>query len=100
MGDTTTAELVGDAVDNVDETEKSGEEEKEKTEADKKSAKEKKKTAEKKGLKRAGEEPGGGRPEEMQEMHSAPRNSGAIGMSTASRENQVWSGAWGNCSAK
>ena len=100
MGDSTTAELVGEAVDNVDEKEKSGDENGKKAEAEKKVAKEKTKLAEKKGLKRAGEEPGGGRPQEMQEMHSAPRDSGAIGMSTASRENQIWCGARGNCGAE
>ena len=88
MGDTplpsepATAEIVGDAVDDVDEREKSGEEEEgaegskvekeKKAEAetktsegsstDKKPVKEKTKTAEKRGLKRSGEEPGGGDP--------------------------------------
>ena len=62
MGDATTAELVGEAVDNVDEKEKSGDENGKKAEAEKKVAKEKTKLAEKKGLKRAGEEPGGGDP--------------------------------------
>ena len=93
MGDTplpsepATAVIVGDAVDDVDEREKSGEEEEgaegskvegaegskveteKKAEADntsegastdKKPVKEKTKTAEKRGLKRSGEEPGGG----------------------------------------
>ena len=68
--ETTTGEIVGEAVDDVDEREKSGEEEEKKAEADtktsdgsstdKKSVKEKTKTAEKRGLKRSGEEPGGG----------------------------------------
>ena len=62
MGDSTTAELVGEAVDNVDEKEKSGDENGKKAEAEKKVAKEKTKLAERKGLKRAGEEPGGGDP--------------------------------------
>ena len=96
MGDTplpsepATAVIVGDAVDDVDEREKSGEEEEgvegskvegaegskveteKKAEADKntsegsstdkKPVKEKTKTAEKRGLKRSGEEPGGGDP--------------------------------------
>ena len=119
MGDTplpsepATAEIVGDAVDDVEEREKSGEEEVEtekKAEADKntsegssidkKPVKEKAKTAEKRGQKRSGEEPGGGRPQKVQKMHKAPGNGGAIGMSTASRENKIRSGARGNCDVK
>ena len=98
-----TAVIVGDAVDDVDEREMSGEEGEKKAEADtkksdgsstdKKPVKEKTETAEKRGLKRSGEEPGGGRPQKVQKMHKAPGNGGAIGMSTASRENKIRSGA-------
>ena len=59
MGDSATADLV---VDDVDEEDKSGDESGKKAVADKKSAKEKTKLTEKKGLKRSGEELGGGDP--------------------------------------
>ena len=59
MGDSTTADLV---VDDVDEKDKSGDENGKKADADKKLAMEKTKLAEKKGLKRSGEELGGGDP--------------------------------------
>ena len=79
------------------ETEKKAEADKNTSEGsstDKKPVKEKTKTAEKRGRKRSGEEPcGGGRPQKVQKMHKAPGNGGAIGMSTASRENKIWSGA-------
>ena len=57
MGDSTTADLV---VDDVDEKERSGDENGKKADADKKLVKEKTKLTEKKGLKRSGEELGGG----------------------------------------
>ena len=105
MGDTplpsepATAVIVGDAVDDVDEREKSGEEEEgaegskvegaegskveteKKAEADKntsegsstdkKPVKEKTKTAEKRGLKRSGEEPGGATPKSAKNAQSS-----------------------------
>ena len=80
MGDSTTADLV---VDDVDEKDKSGDENGKKADADKKLAKEKTKLTEKKGLKRSGEELGGGRPQEMQKVHSTSRVSGPIGTSIA-----------------
>ena len=80
MGDSTTAELV---VDGVDEKDRSGDENGKKADADKKLVKEKTKLTEKKGLKRSGEELGGGRPQKMQKMHSAPRIIGPIGTSIA-----------------
>ena len=80
MGDSTTADLV---VEEVDEKDKSGDENGKKPDADKKLAKEKTKLTEKKGLKRSGEELGGGRPQKMQKMHSTPRVSGPIGVSIA-----------------
>ena len=55
MGDSTTADLVVDDVD-----ERSGDEKGKKADADKKLVKEKTKLTEKKGLKRSGEELGGG----------------------------------------
>ena len=58
-GDSTTTDLV---VDDVDEKDKSGDENGKKADADKKLAKEKTKLTEKKGLKRSGEELGGGDP--------------------------------------
>ena len=73
MGDSTTAELVGEAVDNVDEKEKSGDENGKKAEAEKKVAKEKTKLAEKKGLKRAGEEPGGATPKNARNAFSSKK---------------------------
>ena len=62
MGDPTTAELV---VEEVDEKEKSGDENGKKADAEKKLVKEKTKLTEKKGLKRSGEEQGGGRPQKV-----------------------------------
>ena len=59
MGDSTTAELV---VEEVDEKEKSGDENGKKADAEKKLARGKSKLTEKKGLKRSGEEQGGGDP--------------------------------------
>ena len=59
MGDSTTAELV---VEEVEEKEKSGDENPKKADAEKKLVKEKTKLTEKKGLKRSGEEQGGGDP--------------------------------------
>ena len=59
MGDSTATELV---VEEVEEKDKSGDESGKKPDADKKLAKEKTKLTEKKGLKRPGEEPGGGDP--------------------------------------
>ena len=61
-GDPTTAELV---VEEVDEKEKSGDENGKKADAEKKLVREKTKLTEKKGLKRSGEEQGGGRPQEV-----------------------------------
>ena len=59
MGDSTTTDLV---VEEVEEKDKSGDENGKKPDADKKLAKEKTKLTEKKGLKRSGEELGGGDP--------------------------------------
>ena len=73
MGDSTTAELVGEAVDNVDEKEKSGDENGKKAEAEKKVAKEKTKSAEKKACNGLVKNQGGATPKNARNAFSSKK---------------------------